>query len=225
MPSWAWLSIAVVVLAYVVATLATRRRHRRAEAIVWIPEKGAPTVQLETFSGSSDDLINLALCYASKVQWLMASEPPVIQQVFRDMFLAVARNWNAPGADLIDRVPEAAAIRADSDSPKAVDGGEVYRISFFRTDYKALENRTWVVNSIPKQSLAVNPPWSAIVLLNAIFARLDQSDRRVLGEAWKTWCGAALGEVTEQSAAGLKRLLQASAESTAEARSGRPTSA
>ena len=223
MPTSAWLIVAAVVLAYVVTTLATRRRDRRAEAVVRIPDKAAPTVRLETFSGSSDDLINLALCYASKVQWLLASEPPVIQQVFRDMSLAVARNWSAPGADLIERVPEAAAIRADSDSPKAVDGGEVYRISYFRTDHKALENRAWVVNSIPKQSLAVNPPWSAIILLNAIFARLDLDDRRVLGEAWKTWCSAALDEATDQSAAGLKRLFQASVESTAAARSGRPS--
>ena len=112
--------------------------------------------------------------------------------------------WHSP--------PTSRAIRKGEDHPRAVQQGEVYRISFFRTAYQNLSNRVWVINTIPRPGLAANLPWSAILLLNAVFVVLPVDVRPRLGQALQSWFEAAMQpDCDRQTMQSLRGLFQLSA--------------
>ena len=219
--NWSMLLGALVLLVgiYVFAT----RNRSRVSAVVTIPVTSSPTVQIDPPDAQAEELLHLVLCYASKVRWLVLSEPAAIQEVFRQLCREAADSWDKPGTDLIDRMPSGATCRNERTDAKAASGGEDYKIALFRTDYTNLENRCWVTNSLPRASLAVNPPWSVVVLLNAVFVLLNGGDREWLRRSWATWCAEALaaGSV-DSSASGLKTLFRVSVKSVANARHAAP---
>jgi hypothetical protein len=219
---WIWVMALIIIAG--MYSFATRNRDVRVRAVIRISVNAFPTVQIDPSSASTEDLLYLVLCYASKVRWLLLSEPPVIQDMFREICAEAISHWDERGSDLIDRMPTARALRSDTTGPKAVSGGETYKVSLRRTGYKNLENRAWVINSLPKASLAVNPPLTAIVLLNVVFALLSWENRQFLRSAWTNWFDLAFGtESVDQSTGALRMLFKASADSITEARNALET--
>lgn len=210
MPWYGWVGLALG--AYIAYTIATRHRNRRVVAELTIPPTGTPTVELGPSNALPSDLCLAALCYASKVRWLVNSEFAVSKDLLTELFAEACDFWDEGSGDLIDRMPTASSIRKNQDHPRAVQQGEVFRISLYRTGYQNLTNRAWVINTIPRPGLAANLPWSAILLLNTVSVVLPVEARSHLGRALRIWFQAAmqpdfdkqttqsLGELFRQSA-------------------------
>jgi hypothetical protein len=133
------------------------------------------------------------------------------KDLFRELLGEACEFWNEGTGDLIDRMPTASAIRRSDNHPRAVDLGEVFHISFFRTEYRNLHNRAWVINTIPRPGLAANLPWSVILLLNAVFAVLPEEARAHLGQALCNWFDSAMDPAFDNQAQGtLARLFELS---------------
>lgn len=209
--SWLWL-FGVAALLWVAYTLMTWNANRRVVADIHVPEHGRPTISISPGRANPDDLSLTALCYLSKIRWLLDTEPQVVMDTFKEMCGEAVDFMLEParGQDLIGRMPTADAFRSYSDDPKAVSGGESYRVRFYRTRYKALRNKAWVINSLPRPSLALNPPWSSIVLLNGAHALLADRDRRRLRAALAAWFDVAFGDETFRGLKGLNRLFEVS---------------
>lgn len=203
---WVWLVLICVAGGSLSAFSGVR--NRRARIVVRMPESSPPTIQLTTLGTvEPGDLCLLALCYASKVHWLLLSEMEPSRDLFREFCAEALDFWDAPGADLIDRMPTARALRDDPSVPHAVPGGERFVITLYRTDYRSLKNRVWVNNSLPRSGMAANIPWSALVVLNAAFALLDPETRVILHRAFSGWYDFAFEEwEPDQSMVGLNAL-------------------
>jgi hypothetical protein len=201
--------------------LAVARRHhnRRAQITITIPVKGYPNFQLTPDNASPEDLSLLALCYASKIRWLLLNEPELMGEIFQELCTEAIDFWSAPGSDLIDRMPSARRLRGDESSPHAVAGGERFVVSLYRTDYHNLRNKAWVITTIPRPSLAANLPWSFLLVLNSVFVLLQPSERETLGRAIAEWYGWAFGQSRlKKSLSSLNSLLEASVESLVHAK-------
>ena len=212
MPWWAWLLVAAIV--WLGLAVARRHRNRRAQFTVTIPVAGPPTLQLTPHDASPDDLSLLALCYGSKLRWLLLTEPERIREILQELCSEAIDFWTEAGTDLIERMPSARRLRADESSPHAVADGERYVVTLYRTDYQNLRNKAWVMTTIPRPGLAANLPWSFLLVLNAVFALLKPSERDTLGRALVKWYECAFGESPpEGRSSALNALFKASLES------------
>jgi len=217
MPWWGWLLLLVAAI-WGATSFVGRTRDRRARALIHIPESGQPTISLRPPSPLPADLALLALCYASKIRWILRNEPPMIQQLHRELCGELVDFWNEGGGDLIDRSPTAAAVRAAVDAPRAVTGGESFKVDLFRTAYRNLTNKGYVLNTLPKPGLAANIPWSSIHLFNVAFVLSADSDRARFHRATSAWFAAAYSDAVDyQGLAGLNALFALSYASVAEA--------
>ena len=216
MPWWVWLVLAIAAV-WVTLGVTGRNRNRRAQATVWIPETGPSALQISTDDTSPQDLQLLALCYASKIRWLMASEPPLLGEMLRKLCGEAVECWMADGVELIDRMPTARAMRDDTSAPKAVSGGERFSVGLFRTNYQTLNNRAWAINSLPRPGLAPNVPWSVVLLLNGVHGLLAESDSQTLKRALSLWHDRAFCGPVDQSQAGLRNLFAVSSACVLEA--------
>jgi len=211
---WAWGAGGYAV--GVLAALAVARRHRnhRAQFTVTIPVSGPASLQLTPHDASPDDLSLLALCYGSKVRWLLLTEPECIPEIFQELCSEAIDFWSEPGADLIDRMPSARRLRANESGPHAVAGGERFVVTLYRTDCQNLRNKAWVITTIPRPGLAANLPWSFLLVLNAVFLLLKPSERDTLRQALAKWCERAFGEpLPEGRSPTLNALFEVSIES------------
>ena len=209
---WVWLLIAVIM--WLGLAVARRHRNRRARFTVTIPVAGAPTLQLTPHNASPEDLSLIALCYGSKLRWLLQTEPELIREIFQDLCKETIVFWSAPGADLIDRMPSARRLRGDESSPHAIAGGERFVVTLYRTDYHNLRNKTWVITTSPRPGLAANLPWSFLLVLNAVFVLLKPSERETLGRAIAEWYECAFRQSRlKRSLSSLNSLFEASLES------------
>ncbi len=209
---WVWLLIAVIV--WLSLAIARRHRNRRAQITVNIPEAGFPNFQITPHDASPEDLSLLALCYGSKIRWLLQTEPEQMRDIFQKLCNEVIDFWSTPGVDLIDRMPSARRLREDESSPHAISGGERYVVTLYRTDYHNLRNKAWVITTIPRPGLAANLPWSFLLVLNAVFALLNPSDRKILGQAMAEWYECAFEQARlEKSLSSLNLLFKTSLES------------
>lgn len=190
---WAWLLIAVTI--YIGFGVARRHRNRRAKIIINIPVTGFANFQIIPHDASPEDLIQLALCYGSKIRWLLQMEPEQVRDIYHGLCNEVIDFWSAPGADLIDRMPTASQLREDDSSPHAVVGGEQYVVTLYRTDYHNLHNKAWVITTVPHPSLAANIPWSFLLVLNAVFVLLKPSEQETLRRAIVDWYKYAFEEL------------------------------
>jgi len=198
MPWYGWGAIAVA--AYTAYAIATRHRNRRVRAEITIPTRGTPTIQLCPPSALPIDLSLAVLCYASKIRWLVNSEFAVSRDLLRELLGEACDFWNEGTGDLIERMPTASTIRTSEDHLQAVDPREVFRITLYRTGYRNLRNRAWVINTIPRPGLAANLPWSAILLLNAVFVILPDEARAQLGQALRNWFDSAMDPAFDNQA-------------------------
>ncbi len=212
MPWWGWiLVILVILLIWLVSGALRRNRDRRVRVALRIPEAGHPTISMVPSSASAADLALMALCYASKVRWLLSSEPPVVQRMHRELCGELVDFWHEPGGDLIDRSPTASAIRSSVHAPKAVAGGEEFTVDLFRTEYRSLADHASVQNTLPNPGLAANIPWSSILVFNTAFALSGESDRDRMHQATSEWFNAAYKpERTFEGLTGLKELFSCS---------------
>jgi hypothetical protein len=216
MPWWVW--VALVAVVYFAYAYSRRYRNRRVRAVIYFPPKGHATIQIDPGSATPANLSLTVLCYASKVWWLLQSEFNISSDIFRQLIGEAIDFWSEGHGDLIDRMPTAAALRSAEDHPTAVPGGERFDISFYRTQYQTLRNRVWIINSLPKPGLAANIPWSAIILLNAVFVLLNDPVRERLHRALSSWADLVLaGGLTDQSLAGLNALFAVSLQAWEEA--------
>ncbi len=203
--------VAVAVAAYFAYAFSARNRNRRVWAEITIPARGTPTIQISPTSASPADLCLAALCYASKIRWLVNSEFTVSKDILRELLGEACDFWDEGAGDLIDRMPTAAAIRRSQAHPRAVDAGEVFRVSFFRTEYSSLQNRAWIMNTIPRPGLAANLPWSVILLMNSISAVLPDEARAKFGKALRNWVESAMDPAfDDQTQVTLTRLFELS---------------
>jgi hypothetical protein len=201
------------------AMVIRRHRNRRAQFTVTIPVAGPPTLQLTPHDASPDDLSLLALCYGSKLRWLLLTEPECIPEIFQELCSEAIDFWSEPGTDLIDRMPSARRLRGDESGPHAVAGGERYVVTLYRTDYQNLRNKAWVMTTIPRPGLTANLPWSFLLVLDAVFVLLKPSERETLGRALAEWYECVFGQgPPERSLSALNALFEASLESWLHAR-------
>lgn len=174
--------------------ISRRHRNRRSKIIINIPVTGFANFQITPNDASPDDLILLALCYGSKIRWLLQMEPEQVRDIFLELCNEVINSWSEPGADLIDRTPTARQLREDKSISHAVAGGEQYVVTLYRTDYHNLRNKAWVITTIPRPSLAANIPWSFLLVLNAVFVLLKPSEQETLRQAIADWYKYAFEE-------------------------------
>jgi len=208
---WIWLLIAVIV--WISLVVARRHRNRRVQITINIPAKGFPNFQITPHDASPEDLSLLTLCYGSKIGWLLQTEPEQIRDIFHELCIEVINFWSAPGDDLIDQMPSARRLREDDSSPHAIIGGERFVVTLYRADYHNLQNKAWVITSIPRPGLAANLPWSFLLVLNAVFVLLKPLDRKILGQAMVDWCECALQQKRfERSLSSLNLLFKTSLE-------------
>jgi hypothetical protein len=206
---WVWLLIALII--FIGFGIARRHRNRRAKIIINIPVTGFVNFQITPHDASPEDLILLALCYGSKIRWLLQTEPEQVRDIFHGLCNEVTDFWSAPGADLIDRMPTARQLREDDSSPHAVAGGEQYIVTLYRTDYHNLSNKAWVITAVPRPSLAANIPWSFLLVLNAVFVLLKPSEQETLRQAIANWYKYAFEEShPNRSISSLNSLFKAS---------------
>jgi hypothetical protein len=158
---WVWFPIFVIV--WFALAIVARHRNRRTQVSVFIPLSGYPTLRVTPHDASPDDLSLLTLCYGSKLHWLLRTEPELIRELFQQLCSEALDFWSEPGDDLIDRMPSARRLRADESTPHAVAGGEFFQVTLYRTDYKNLRNKAWVITAIPSPGLAATLPWSFLL--------------------------------------------------------------
>jgi|SRR6185312_2354152 len=190
-----------------------RNRDVRLTAMVMIGEHGAPTVQLSPPTAEHTDLALAVLCHASDILWILLRENPVVFEAFKEFVGEALDFWDSDNANssLLDRMPSARAVRNLSDNPRAVHGGEKFKIVFSRTNYRNLQNKVSAITTLPRPGLAANIPWSFVVFLNCVVCIVDRETGAHLYRALKLWYDAAFGGATwGTSPIELRRLFQMS---------------
>ncbi len=165
--------------------------YLRLRAEITLRSGQAPTIQLDPPNAPPTHLCLAVLCYASKMRWLV-NDDPTATEFLRGLIEEACRSWNDGSGDLIDRMPNAAALRASAGYPRAVDPVEVFRISFYWTGESSRDNRAWVINDIPDPGFAANLPWSVLLLLNAVFVSVSGQARAHMRRALQKWFDAAM---------------------------------
>ncbi len=156
----------------------------------------------------------MALTYGSKLRWLLLHEPVEIQDLFRELTGEAADSWSAVQGPLLRRMPTAARILEElenSNAPAAIPSGEKFVVRYSRTSHKNLPNRSSITNDLPSPGMAVNLAWNFLLLLGAVYDRVDSAERELAGSAYRLWWDAAFQDWTpDKSLGGLSWLIAAS---------------
>lgn len=161
-----------------------------AEATISIPPLGEPVITWHPDTLDTENLALLALAYGTKVSWLMQTETSVAE-----LFQVLAAELSSLPAgaltsdDVIGQLPTGRVLRLESRPPNgATNSPEIFKLRFFRrmtNSTSANSPMAWVSNDLPTLGLAANIPWSAFLLVAAIWPKLANAQRARFVHAWQ----------------------------------------
>lgn len=203
--------ITALVISYLLFGWFLSKRDLKVTATVTILQSGESSVTFAPDTASAEDLVLMVLNYGSKLRWVLLSEPTEIQDIFRELTAEASDFWFEGEGPLLKQLPSATEILellGQPETPIAVAGGERFVVRYRRTSYRFRPNRSSVTNDLPYPMLSFNGAWNYLLLLDAVYSRLDPGARVIAGHAFQLWWREAFERwEPDQSIRGLSRLI------------------
>lgn len=113
-------------------------------------------------------LYAMALLYASKIKWLILTDPPLSLKIFRNVFNNTLNEW--PEVPMVEMI-------------SSLDEGE----RIYKVELSKIKNRWSIITHLPKNGYAGDLVTNYFFLLKAIVNELTKDEKEKLGDMFKNY--------------------------------------